>query len=139
MKNYITGFHHAAFYTADFDRSLDFYTGILGLNVGYSWGDPGKRAVMLVLGGDSYLEIFEGGTKEEQDSGRGNKPAGRLLHVALCTDDCSKTFRRVKEAGMEIVSEVQEIDMDTEPVLKIRIAFFKGPDGEVIELFQVRD
>jgi glyoxylase I family protein len=138
MKKIISGFHHAAVYTADFDSSVAFYTLVLGLSKAHEWGDPGNRAVMISLGGDSCIEIFEGGAPRDKVSEE-VKAAGRFVHIALKTDDCEAAFRRVKEAGMEIVSEVQDIDMNTDPVYKVRIAFFKGPDGEVIELFQVRD
>jgi glyoxylase I family protein len=138
MKKIISGFHHAAVFTADFDSSVSFYTDVLGLSKAYEWGAPGNRAVMMSLGGDSYLEIFEGGIPRDKTSEEG-KPAGRFVHIALRTDDCETAFRRVKDAGMEIVSEVQDIDMETAPVYKVRIAFFKGPDGETIELFQVRE
>ena len=51
-------------------------------------------------------------------------------------DDCGAALEAARAAGAEVTVETKDVTISTEPPLPIRIAFFKGPDGEVVELFQ---
>ena len=46
------------------------------------------------------------------------------------------TAYALARAGAEVTVETRDVTISTEPPPPIRIAFFKGPDGELIELFQ---
>lgn len=123
------GFHHVAMRVKDFDASVEFYTGVLGFKKTISWGDGDTRAIMLDTGDGSCLEVFAGGSSEP-------KPEGAFIHIALCTDNCDAALDRVKTAGMEVTMEPTDILIQSSPPTPVRIAFFKGPDGEVVEFFQ---
>ena len=114
----------------DFDASTKFYTEVVGFSKGKTWGDPGKRAIMLDAGNHNYIELFEGGS--------GNEPAGAFFHLALSTNYPDEIIERVKGAGMEITVPVKDVDIPSNPVFPVRIAFFKGPDGEIVEVFKER-
>ena len=126
----ITGFHHTAIRSAQFDASMRFYAGVLGMKEKISWGEAPNRAVMVDAGDGNYLEIFER-----------SEPAptieAPILHFALRTDDCAAILEKAREAGAEVTMETKDLTIDSSigPV-PVRIAFFKGPDGEIIELFQ---
>ena len=125
------GFHHVAMTVNDLDVSVKFYTEVLGFKKAISWGEGDKSAIMLDAGDGSCLEIFAGG--------QGDKvPEGAFKHLALRTADCRAVFERVKAAGMEITVEPKDIELPSNPQTPVTIAFFKGPDGEIIELFQNR-
>lgn len=139
----IQGFHHAAIRANDFDVSVAFYTDVLGLTPKLSWGDAGKRAVMLDAGKGDYLEIFERPDAPETQS----EPEPPLLHIAFRTDALDDLLNAVRAAGMDVTMEPRDVDIaNTDPaaetpghlpgVVPVRIAFFRGPDGELIELFQ---
>jgi len=112
----------------DFEKSVDFYARTLGLNIAARWGDGENKAVMLDMGNDCCLEIFAGG--------KGDMPEGTLLHFALATEDCDAATERVRSAGAKITMEPETIDVKGTPPFTVRIAFFKGPDGEIVEFFQ---
>tara|TARA_B100000614_G_C14545685_1_gene491961 strand:+ start:226 stop:624 length:399 start_codon:yes stop_codon:yes gene_type:complete len=124
------GFHHVALAAADFDRSLEFYHDGLGFVPFRAWGGPGERAVMLAVGAESYLEIFE----------RPDDPldAGRLLHLALRVDDCRAAHAAAIEAGAREKMAPTEVEIPADPPFPVTISFVLGPDGEEIELFQER-
>ena len=126
----IQGFHHLAMKVKDFEASTQFYTEVLGLDRGKSWGDSGNRALMIDAGNGNFVELFEGGTGHASD--------GAVIHFAFRTDDCEGVLARVKKAGAEITTETKNVDIPSDPAYPVRIAFFKGPDGEIIELFQER-
>jgi glyoxylase I family protein len=131
QKPRTAGFHHVALKVRDFDASYAFYTQGLGFTAVHRWGGEGKRAVMLDTGDGSFLEIFEGGDAVGQ-------PNGAVLHFALRTQDCDGVAERARSAGAQVTVEPKDVDIPADPVLPVRIAFFEGPDREVIELFQMR-
>jgi catechol 2,3-dioxygenase-like lactoylglutathione lyase family enzyme len=124
------GFHHVAIRVYDFDRSIRFYSDVLGFKEKIRWGEGDGRGIMLDTGDGNYIEIFAGGPKEP-------KPEGWWFHVAFRTGDCAAALERARAAGMEVTVETKDVTIPSTPSpTPIRIAFFKGPDGEVIELFQ---
>lgn len=125
------GFHHVAMTVGDLDASVRFYTEVLGCRTTITWGEGDKRAAMLDVGDGSCLELFAGGT------GLPHVP-GAFKHIALRTADTKTVLERVRAAGMEITMEASEIDLPSQPPVPVTIAFFKGPDGEIVELFQNR-
>ncbi len=128
------GFHHVAIRTRDFDKSFRFYTQVLGFTQAMAWGQAPGRAVMLDTGDGNYLEIFERPTEEWADTD------AAILHMALRTSDCDAAIEKVRAAGMTVTMEPKDIDIDAKPQMTpVRIAFFKGPDGEIIEFFQNRE
>jgi glyoxylase I family protein len=127
------GFHHVAIRSRDFDKSVGFYTQALGFGPKLAWGDAPGRAIMLDTGDGNYLEIFERPDQPPAEEGR-----DAILHFALRTDDVDAALARAREAGCAVTMEPTDVKIDTtlgaDPT-PVRIAFFKGPDGEVIELF----
>ena len=55
----ITGFHHIAFRTPDWDGAMKFWRDGLGFSPKLEWGEAPNRAAMLDLGDGNYFEIFE--------------------------------------------------------------------------------
>lgn len=124
------GFHHVAIRARDFDATVRFYTEALGFKEKISWGEGPKRATMLDAGDGNYLEVFAGGSD-------GPKPEGAILHFALRTDDCDAALARARAAGAQVTMEPKGVDIPSTPTMTpVRIAFCKGPDGEIIEFFQ---
>lgn len=129
MKIKGCGFHHLSMRVRDLDASIKFYTEGLGFVERFSWGEASQRTVLLDTGDGNYFEI----SQEDQEKVHGD---GIFHHIALRADDCAAALEAARAAGAEVTVETRDVTISTEPPLPIRIAFFKGPDGEVIELFQ---
>lgn len=126
----VSGFHHVALKAHDFDASVKFYTEGIGLTPAITWGEGDSRAVMLDAGNGNLLELFAGGSTDP-------KPEGVILHFALRTADCDAAFQRALAAGAQEHMKPQDVTIEGKPkAVPIRIAFVKGPDGELIEFFQ---
>lgn len=123
------GFHHVSMKARDLDRSLKFYTEGLGFVEKASWGEAPQRTVLLDTGDGNYFEISQGNPEQVQEP-------GIFHHIALRSEDCSAAIEAARSAGAEVTLETRDINLPSNPPLQLRIAFFKGPDGEVIELFQ---
>ena len=138
----IKGFHHVALRVADFDRSVAFYTDLIGLKPLTGWTmSNGRRALILDCGDGSRIELFERpGEDAPPDS-----PEPILLHVCFRSTDTTADLEAVRAAGYEVTMEPTDIDIANTvaeaapPLVPIRIAFCRGPDGELIEYFQADD
>ena len=130
MSQTINGFHHVAMKVQDMDRSIRFYTDLLGMKLARTWGDAANRSAMIDAGNGNCVELFSGGPA-------GVRPDGHWLHLALCCSDTKNTIARLAVAGVEVTMQSTDIRIESNPPLPVRIAFFKGPDGEILELFQV--
>jgi glyoxylase I family protein len=128
------GFHHVAMNVKDFDESVKFYREALGYGVAKQWGETGKRAAMIDVGGNSYLEIFE----KPEEAAKAEEGKAHLVHFALHCDDPDGAIEKVRSFGAKIRMEPKDIDIPADPAYPVRIAFCYGPDGEVIEFFKER-
>lgn len=126
------GFHHVAIRVTDFDRTIAFYTDVLGFRERIAWTSGETRAIMLDAGDGNYLEVFSGAKRAAGE----HPPEGTIIHFALRTTDLDGALERARAAGMEVTMEPKSLDIPSDPPTPVRIAFFKGPDGEVVELFQ---
>jgi glyoxylase I family protein len=123
------GFHHVAIRVGNFEATLKFYTEGLGFREAFGWGEGNKRAALLDTGDGNYIEVFAGGTDEQ-------KPEGAFLHVAFRTDDVDAAVEAAVAAGAEVTVQPKDVVLGNNPPTPVRIAFIKGPDGEIIEFFQ---
>ena len=124
------GFHHVAIRAYDWDKSVKFYMEALGFEEKIRWGEGPERGIMLDTGDGNYLEIFANGSGEP-------KPEGCIIHFALRTDDCDAAVERARAAGAAITTEPKDVVIQSKPKpTPVRLAFCKGPDGEIIEFFQ---
>ena len=126
MSNWIDGVHHVALKpTKDqYEKTVEFYTQILGMEVKRSWGDPQHPCMMVSCGDNSCMEILNGEAAAV--------PTGSLDHLAFATTKVDELIERVREAGYEIAYEPYDTDAIGAP---IHIAFCYGPIGEYIEFF----
>ncbi len=125
------GFHHVSINAYDLNRSVSFYTDVLGFRKVMEFNSGNRSCIMLDSGDGACLELFSGGTPDE-------KAGWSELHIALRTADTRAVLERVRASGMKITMEPEDMVLPGDPPKPITIAFFKGPDGELVELFQER-
>lgn len=123
------GIHHISLTVYNFDETVDFYTGVLGFTKAIAFTMNGLRAIMMDTGNGSYLEVFECDEKTSPTE-------GALRHVALNAADVESVLAKVRAAGMEITVEPREVTFPGNPEIPVRIAFFRGPGQELVELLQ---
>ncbi len=129
----ITGIHHIALKcrgVEEFEKTVAFYNGLLGLPIARRWGEGTEQGIMLDTKG-GLLEIFANAEDE---------PAvGAVRHFALATDDPDACINAVRAAGYNVTMEPNDICIPSDPPYPARIAFCIGPVGEEIEFFCVKE
>ena len=125
----IHAIHHVALRcvgTEEMERTIRFYTELLGLEIIRRWGEGTGSGCMLGTG-NGIIEIFA-----DAQPGRS---AGQIDHIALATSDVDGCIEKVRAAGFAVTEEPHDICIPSEPPCPARIAFCKGAAGEIIEFF----
>ncbi|WP_458862702.1 VOC family protein [Acidaminobacterium chupaoyuni] len=126
----IKGVHHIcikAVSAQQLETAVKFYTETLGLPVVRRWGEGEKSAVMVDAGG-VLIEMMANGTLSAPT-------VGSVNHFALMTDEVDDLIAAIRGQGYRVTMEPQNKDLPCRPPLPVRIAFFEGPLGELVELF----
>lgn len=133
MKKLIQGIHHVAIRptTQNYQRTISFYTEILGLEIINRWGTEEKPKCMISTGDNSCIEVLSGGKSDDLGEGAHS-------HLAFQTQSLEELVERVRSAGYEITTEPMEIVIEGAKPIPATIAFCKGPVSETIEFFQVK-
>ena len=125
MSKLIKGIHHVALKCgsdAEFEKTMSFYTEVLGLEVKRSWA-----AGAMIDAGDFLMELFR--------EGKVCGCTGAINHFAFAVENVDELTEKIRAAGYAITKEPTDICIPSEPPLPARIAFCVGPVGEEIELF----
>lgn len=126
------GLHHIAIQCHNLEQSLQLYRDVLGMPITLEF-TIGCKVALVDIGDGCCIELlgptFEGPVAEIIPS-----PFHPLLHIALTTTDTRGSIEIVRQAGYSITMEPKNVDLNGLPVTN---AFFRGPDGEIIEFFQV--
>lgn len=126
------GVHHIAIRTFDYQNTLDFYTNLLGMTPVVDWEAPDGRKLALVdIGDGTCIEIIAFTDAERHEGGQQHP----WMHLALATTEPDAVWQRAIDAGYESVIDPKDVKLGG---IDARIAFFQGPNGEVIELFRQR-
>jgi lactoylglutathione lyase len=120
-------FLHTMIRVADLDRSVAFYTGVLGMTETRRHDVPdGKYTLAFVGFGDGAeieLTYNYGVTEYQQGTAFG--------HLAIAVPDAYAACAAIKEAGGKVTREAGPVKHGTTV-----IAFVEDPDGYKIELIE---
>jgi lactoylglutathione lyase len=114
----ITGIHHVGIPVTDFERSLQFYAGVLGLEPIAAPKAFAEHVRWLRLG-DEHIHLIRGAAKPEQDGSR---------HVALHIKNVRAARAHLTAQGFTLIEQ---------PFVKNADRFYiNDPDGNSVELIQ---
>ena len=119
---------HTMLRVGDLDRSINFYTNVLGMKLLRKSDNEEYKYTLAFIGyGDesegTVLELTHNWDTSEYDLGNA------YGHIAISADDIYATCEEIRSAGGDIIREPGPVKGGT-----VEIAFVKDPDGYAIEL-----
>lgn len=145
----MNGQHHVGITVSDLDEAIDFYHGVLGLELasepspvfddptlGPAVGVPGARlrCVLLALG-DGLLELLEYRAPASPIERPLPQNALGAQHVAFAVPDAAARKRELEARGVRFLSEINVVDDG--PLAGWRWVYFRDPDGNALELVEI--
>lgn len=121
---------HTMLRVGDLDRSLDFYTSVLGMKQLRRQDFPEGKFTLAFVGyqdeaDGAVLELTHNWDTSKYDLGTG------YGHIALAVEDAYKACDDIRARGGKVVREAGPMKHGTTV-----IAFVEDPDGYKIELIQ---
>lgn len=152
----IRAIDHINIVVSDLERSVKFYTEVLGfekVNTIFLEGDWIDSIVGLkgVVADIVLIAAPEGGPKIELsyfkspfgESIPSNSVANTigLRHFALRVDDIQESYKKLKDAGVKVLSEPVTVPQNVAPQSNVRKTtyYFNDPDGVLIEIAEIVD
>lgn len=121
--------HHIALICSDYQRSLDFYTRVVGCQVMAEHWREGQQSYLtkLSLNGDYVIELFSFPSPPQRPS---YPEAAGLRHLAFEVDDIVAQVAELDRMG------VAHEDIRTDGTTGKRFVFFDDPDGQPLEMYE---
>jgi len=143
------GIHHAGIVVSDLDRSIDFYTDVLGLRMATGPSAPASDPVIdtllrlpgvsvrgvLLAAGDQELELLEFAAPERASDATIPSHALGAQHVAFRVADVRASRDAITSRGGQFLGPVNVIDEG--PFAGMRTTFLLDPDDVRVELVEV--
>lgn len=126
----LVGTDHVGVRVADMERSIDFYTTVLGLRVTQRVNVRSLELAFLEIPGASdgtQVELVAGATDHSHSDGIVN-------HVAFAVANIDAGIERLRAHGVLLLSDGPITLWEGK-----RIVFFRGPDGERLELVEAAE
>jgi catechol 2,3-dioxygenase-like lactoylglutathione lyase family enzyme len=147
-ESMVSDYLHVGISVRNLDESVKFYTEVLGMKEGIRVSHKGETIsrvvavedaevdVCYVTSGIHRLELIEYKNKDQAklNTAYQSQDVPGLVHIAFIVDDVDETYRQIKDLGYEFNSPPM-VTRENGP----KIAFFKGPDNVIIELYQKAD
>jgi len=121
---------HTMLRVGDMQRSIEFYTKVLGMTVLRILEQPDEKYSLTFLG---YAEESETCVLElTYNYGIDKYELGNAYgHIAISVDDCKAACENIRAKGGQVIYEAKQLEGSNEI-----IAFVIDPDGFQIELIQ---
>ncbi len=123
----IRSIDHVAVVTADVERAAKFYTEVLGFRETLRLETAHSGTIIFVSLDGCQLELFDGG--KTRDPKETINDVG-FKHITLLVDSVDEEYARLKALDVSFYMEPTDVEAG------LRLAFFRDPDGNAIELLQ---
>ena len=133
IQENVTGLAHLGIPAVDLEKSVKWYTEVLGFEVEYDKNLPDVPChAVFVRKGNLLIELYQ--NDEEMIKEIAVRKHGHIDHVALAVTDVYAAFEEMKKTGCEML----DAEVQTLPFYENGVAWFTvlGPNGEKVEFNQ---
>ncbi|UCB45547.1 MAG: VOC family protein [Spirochaetota bacterium] len=137
--------NHVSVGVEDLEKSVKFYTEIMGMEIDYRAYHEGDKIskvvgvdnavldICVVKKGPCCIELIEYKNKamRYREHKRQNEPG--LIHISFFVTDVDEEYDKIQSLGYESFSPPM-VTRENGP----KICYFKGPDNVIIELYEKR-
>ena len=123
---------HTMLRVGDLQRSIDFYTNVVGMDLLRTTERPDQKYTLAFVGfgggnmnGEAEIELTWNHGVSDYDLGTA------YGHIALGVDDVAETCERIRKAGGNVTREPGPVKGGN-----VVIAFVEDPDGYKVELIE---
>jgi catechol 2,3-dioxygenase-like lactoylglutathione lyase family enzyme len=139
----VNDFLHVAIGVIDLEKSVYFYTNVMGMEIDYRAYHDGEKIsevvgvkdarldICVLKKGNTKLELIDYGNNEKKQIRYKNQDIPGLIHIAFSVDDVDAEYSRIKTLGYDFNSQPM-VTRENGP----KICYFRGPDNITIELFE---
>ena len=127
--------NHVAIYVRNREEAVAFYRDILGAELLFTVDNESDSILIAMMElGNMRLELLELPVGKEEVVGAAQNT---LNHFAVNVDDIEEAVAFIKSKGYHFEDrEIYDLPHFGSPDLDLKVAFFRGPNGERIELFK---
>lgn len=146
-----SGLHHFNLIVADKEKTKAFYHGLLGLEIALETeieddefsrgvGLPGTKVLATFFklpANNGLIETFQyvrPASRPIPDGAKAND--GGWQHICFQVEDIEKAVRELESKGIVFLSTPVTISRQHPFFAGVKFCYFKGPDGEVLEILQ---
>lgn len=124
---------HTMLRVGDLQRSIEFYTNVLGMNLLRTSENPEYKYSLAFVGygpetSEAVIELTYNWGVDKYDLGTA------YGHIALSVDNAAEACERIRQNGGNVTREAGPVKGGTTV-----IAFVEDPDGYKIELIEEKD
>jgi len=135
--------NHVGLSVENLEKSVEFYTEVLGMEVDYHAHHEGKpisdvvgleHAVLeicMVKKGEARLELIEYKDREPKPGRYKPQNEPGLIHISFAVSSVDEEYRKIKALGYEAYSDPM-VTRKNGP----KICYVKGPDSVIFELYE---
>lgn len=140
----IQEFVHVGISVFDLEKSVRFYTEVIGMEIDYRAKHRGEKISRVVDVKDAELdvcvvkkdnvriELIDYGNAAKKKVEYKDQDSPGLIHLAFKVADVDEVYRKLKQMGYGFNSEPM-VTRENGP----KICYFRGPDNVIMELYEV--
>lgn len=126
---------HIAILVDEMDKTLQFWSGALGMQVSHIQDIPAEAAQIAFLPiGDSEIELVQPTTGDSGLAKFLEKRGPGMHHVCLEVDDIDGMLVQLKESGIQLINEQPRTGADGK---KYAFIHPKSANGVLVELYEL--
>lgn len=143
-KIMVRSFLHVGIGVKDLEKSIRFYTEVMGMEEDYRAHNEGEKISRIVGVEDAFIDVcmvkkndlrlellaYKSANADEHLSPIKQDAIG-LTHLAFLVDDVDKEYERIKSLGYQFNAPPM-VARENGP----KITYFTGPDNVIIEIYQ---
>ena len=121
--------HHVAIICSDYEKSIEFYTKVLGFRIAAEHYRDNRQSYKtdLTLDGQYVIELFSFPSPPQRVT---NPDAAGLRHLAFAVENIDKELKELDSLGLSYEQ------IRTDEYTGKRFTFIQDPDGLPIELYE---